>query len=137
MDITIDYPFLSKVYLELIKNEQFKTQFQAKAPTIYADIESTHINPNCTCRAKVEAYVRTNKEKLHEFLLDFINTNQTGLTLQQIEEKYKTTPYTGKVDKVKITEWAEYVNGLGKVKATFRHFSTARVDDEYINVFFI
>ncbi len=137
MDITTDYPFLSKVYLELIKNEQFKTQFQAKAPTIYADIESTHINPNCTCRAKVEAYVRTNKEKLHEFLLDFINTNQTDLNLQQIEEKYKITLYAGKVDKVKVAEWAEYVNSLAKVKATFRYFSTARVDDEYVNVFFI
>jgi len=61
MDITTDYPFLSKIYLELIKNEQFKTQFQAIAPTIYADIESTYINPNCTCRAKVESYIRTNK----------------------------------------------------------------------------
>jgi len=57
--------------------------------------------------------------------------------LQEIEEKYKTTSYIGKVEKVKITEWASYVDNLAKVKAVFRNFSVIKVDDEHVNVFFI
>jgi len=137
MDLTTDYPFLSKIYLELINKKEFKIQFQAAAPEIYADIESTYINPNCTCRVKVETYIKNYKEKLHPFLLSYLKENQIELNLQEIEKKYKTTPYIGKVEKVKITEWTEYVNNLTRIKAVFRNFSVVKVDDEHINVFFL
>jgi hypothetical protein len=137
MSIPNDYPFLSKIFLELVSNQQFKTAFQAVAPEIYADIESASTNPNCSCRSKVENYVNTNRQKSLDFLNNFIENTGLEVNLQSITQKYTVKSYAGVVEKVKISEWQNFQNRLTQERANFRTFSTSRIDDEYVNVFFL
>jgi hypothetical protein len=137
MNIDANYPFISKVFLELIPNQEFKTAFQAFAPEIYADIQSFSTNPNCSCRGKVETYVNNNKLKCLDFLNDFIQKNNTSISLEEIAKKYTIKSYIGLVEKVKISEWAAFQNRLLQERANYRAFSTSRIDDEYVNVFFL
>jgi hypothetical protein len=137
MNIDPNYPFISKVFLELIPNEQFKTEFQAFAPEIYADIQSFSTNPNCSCRGKVEAYVNNNKPKCLDFLNNFIQKNNTSISLDEITKRYIVKPYAGVVEKVKISEWQAFQNRLIQERANYRAFSTSKIDDEYVNVFFL
>jgi len=137
MNIPNDYPFLSKIFLELVSNQQFKTAFQAVAPEIYADIESASTNPNCSCRSKVENYVNTNRQKSLDFLNNFIENTGLEVNLQSITQKYTVKSYAGVVEKVKISEWQNFQNRLTQERANFRTFSTSRIDDEYVNVFFL
>ena len=132
-----DYPFLSKIFLELVSNQQFKTAFQAVAPEIYADIESASTNPNCSCRSKVENYVNTNRQKALDFLNNFIENTGLEVNLQSITQKYTVKSYAGVVEKVKISEWQTFQNRLTQERANFRSFSTSKIDDEYVNVFFL
>lgn len=137
MNIPNDYPFLSKIFLELVSTQQFKTAFQAFAPEIYADIESASTNPNCSCRAKVENYVNTNRQKALNFLNNFIENNKIDINLESVSKKYTIKSYAGVVEKVKISEWKDFQNRLTQEKANFRTFSTSKIDDEYVNVFFL
>ena len=137
MNIPNDYPFISKIFLELVSNQQFKMAFQAFAPEIYADIESASTNPNCSCRAKVENYVNTNKQKALDFLNNFIKNTGLEVNLQAITQKYAAKSYAGVVEKVKISEWQTFQNRLAQERANFRGFSASRIDDEYVNVFFL
>lgn len=137
MVIDIQYSFLPKVFLELINNREFKTQFQANCPEIYADIESAYNNPNCSCRAKIEAYINKNREKVYPFLKLFLESNKIDLDLASIEQKYKMTPYVGKTEVIKISEWSSYVENLTKIKAAFRNFSVIKEDEEHIRIFFL
>jgi hypothetical protein len=137
MSIPNDYPFLSKIFLELVSNQQFKTAFQAVAPEIYADIESASTNPNCSCRSKVENYVNTNRQKALDFLNNFIENTGLEVNLQSITQKYTVKSYAGVVEKVKISEWQTFQNRLTQERANFRAFSTSKIDDEYVNVFFL
>jgi len=137
MNIPNDYPFLSKIFLELVLNQQFKTAFQAIAPEIYADIESASTNPNCSCRTKIENYVNTNRQKALDFLNNFIENTGIEVDLQSITQKYTVKSYSGVVEKVKISEWQTFQNRLVKERANYRAFSTSKIDDEYVNVFFL
>jgi trans-aconitate methyltransferase len=137
MKVPNDYPFLSKIFLELVSNQQFKTAFQAVAPEIYADIESASTNPNCSCRGKVENYVNTNRQKALDFLNNFIENTGVEVDLQAITQKYTIKSYAGVVEKVKISEWQTFQNRLTQERANFRAFSTSKIDDEYVNVFFL
>lgn len=137
MIVQNDYPFVSKIFLELVPNQQFKTAFQSIAPEIYADIESASTNPNCSCRGKVENYVNNNKEKCISFLNKFIELTGLEIDLKMISERYTVKSYAGKIKKVKISEWEKFSDLLVEEKAVFRSFSTSRIDDEYINVFFL
>jgi hypothetical protein len=137
MSIPNDYPFVSKIFLELVSNQQFKTAFQAVAPEIYADIESASTNPNCSCRSKVENYVNTNRQKSLDFLNNFIENTGLEVDLQTITQKYTVRSYAGVVERVKISEWRTFQNRLNQERANFRSFSTSKIDDEYVNVFFL
>jgi len=137
MNIQSTDPMLSKIVLELLFNKQFKIKFQAVSTEIYADIESFVINPNCTCRNKIEAYCIKNKDKVTVFLNDFINNNNINIDLETIKSKYTSKQYAGVVEKVKISEWAEFKDKLIKEKAIYRSFATIKFDDEYIYVFFL
>ena len=137
MNVPNDYPFVSKIFLELVSNQQFKTAFQAIAPEIYADIESASTNPNCSCRSKVENYVNTNRQKALDFLNNFIENTGLEVNLQSITQKYTVKSYAGVVEKVKISEWQTFQNRLTQERANFRAFSTSKIDDEYVNVFFL
>jgi hypothetical protein len=137
MNIPNDYPFLSKVFLELVSNQQFKTAFQAIAPEIYADIESASTNPNCSCRGKVENYVNSNRQKALDFLNNFIKNTGLEVDLQAITQRYTVKSYAGVTEKVKISEWQAFQNRLAQERANYRAFSTSKIDDEYVNVFFL
>lgn len=137
MGVDKSYPYYSKIFLELIPEKKFKILLQAAAPEIYADIESTHTNPNCTCRSKVDSYINNNKDKLHPLLIDYLESSNRQIDLKEIEKKYKVTYYAGRVDTVKISEWGEYTKNLQKDKAVFRSFSVIKLDNEHLNVFFI
>jgi hypothetical protein len=136
--IETNYEFLSKLFLELLEiKPEFKTRFQAVAPEIYADIESASTNPNCSCRGKVEYYVNNNREKSAVFLNDFLRDNKYNIVLEEIENRYRFAIYHGKVEKVKISEWQEFSDGLAQKRAAYRAFSVSPIDSEYVNVFFL
>lgn len=133
-----NYPFLGKVFLELLStNQNFKNSFQAFATQIYADIESASTNPNCSCRNKIEKYVLENKERCVEFLNNFIVQNNLSINKEEIELKYKTTIYYGKTIEMKIEEWETFSNKLVEERAVFRSFSVIPIDNETIKVFFL
>lgn len=137
MNIDSNHPMLSKVVLELLFNKQFKIEFQAVSTEIYADIESFVVNPNCTCRNKIEAYCIKNKDKVAPFLNSFIVNNNININLEAIQNKYTSKQYAGVVEKVKISEWAEFKDKLIKEKAIYRSFATIKFDEEHIYVFFL
>lgn len=137
MNIDSNHPMLSKVVLELLFNKQFKIEFQAVSTEIYADIESFVVNPNCTCRNKIEAYCIKNKDRVSSFLNSFIVNNNININLEAIQNKYTSKQYAGVVEKVKISEWAEFKDKLIKEKAIYRSFATIKFDDEHIYVFFL
>jgi hypothetical protein len=133
-----NYPFLGKVFLELLYvNKDFKNSFQAFAPSIYADIESASTNPNCSCRNKIEKYILENKEQSVSFLNNFITQNNLTINIAEIEAKYKTTLYHGKVTDVKIKEWEEFSRKLISERAMYRSFSVMPIDNETVKVFFL
>lgn len=136
--IKSDYHFLGKIFLELLSsNETFKLNFQAFAPQIYADIENASTNPSCSCRSKIEKYVLDRRESCTEFLNNFITQNNLTIDISQIESKYKTTSYIGKVVDVKISEWEQFSKQLLEQKAMFRSFSVMKEDEDAIKVFFL
>ena len=138
MNIDSNYQHLSKIFLELLTlNKEYKTSFQTLAPEIYADIESASTNPNCSCRGKVENYVNSNREKCSKFLNESSAEIKALINLQDIEEKYKFVIYNGKVERVKVTEWSNFSQKLNNDRAMYRQFSILRVDDEYVDVFFL
>lgn len=138
MNIDPNYKFLSKIFLELLTlNVDFKTSFQSIAPEIYADIESASTNPNCSCRSKVENYVNLNREKCAKFYDNLSTEIKSLITLEEIENKYKFTLYSGIVERVKVSEWSNFAQKLNTDKAAYRQFSVLRVDDEYVDVFFV
>ena len=137
-DIESGYEFLSKIFLELLTiKPDFKSSFQAIAPEIYADIESASTNPNCSCRGKVEHYVNTNRDKSTVFLNKFLHDNNFRIDLDEIDNRYKFEIYHGRVEKVKVSDWKEFSDSLAQKRAAYRTFSVSRVDDEYVNVFFL
>jgi hypothetical protein len=138
MNIDKNYQHLSKVFLELLSlSNDFKTSFQTLAPEIYSDIESASTNPNCSCRSKVENYVNNNREKCANFYNSVSNEIKSVINLAEIDAKYNFTYYGGRVERVKTSEWKEFTESLNRNKAAYRSFSLLRVDDEYMDVFFI
>ena len=136
--IDSNYEFLSKIFLELLTfNPEFKTNFQALAPEIYADIESASTNPNCSCRIKVENYVNSNIDKTTAFLNKFLQDNNFRIDLNDIDNRYRFAIYHGRVETVKIYEWKEFSDSLEQQRAAYRAFSVCKIDDEYVNVFFL
>jgi len=138
MNIDPNYQYLSKIFLELLSlNQNFKASFQSLAPEIYADIESASTNPNCSCRGKVENYVNSNREKCAKFLNESSTEIKSLINLHDIENKYGFVIYGGKVERVKVTEWNNFSQKLNNDRAAYRQFSLLRVDDEYVDVFFL
>lgn len=138
MTIDQNYQYLPQIFLYMLRNSQFRDLFKSFAPEIQNDIESAAFNPDCTCRTRVQNYINENREKCHLFFTDFINTNPGAFDLNEFAE-YISPPknYSGHIEKVKISEWNEFVKKLVREKANFSMFSTSKIDDEYINVFFI
>ena len=125
MNIPLNYEYLSKLVLDLIQNNpQFKNELQAFAPEIYADIESYSKNPN-------------NRAPSVNFVNNFINNNNLTIDLKDIENKYKVVNYSGKVEKVKISEWLAFRDKTISERAIYRAFSVVNIDSEYVNVFFL
>ena len=138
MKIHSDYPHLSKMFLELLPlSKEFKTLFQTLAPEIYADIESASTNLNCSCRAKVENFVNSNKTKCVDFYNQLPLEITSLVNFQEIDEKYKSVVYVGKIERVKKSEWNKFEEKLTSEKAVFRSFSVVKVDEEYVDVFFL
>ena len=133
-----NYQYLSKIFLELLTlSNEFKISFQSLAPEIYADIESASTNINCSCRNKIENYINTNREKCTDFLNNLNQELKNLINLQEIEDKYKFITYTGKIERVKISDWYNFAVKLNSERAAYRQYSLLRVDDETVDVFFL
>lgn len=138
MILDINYPHLSKIFLELLTTSpEFKAKFQAIAPEIYSDIESASTNPNCSCRNKVENFVNQNKEKFLNFYNSLPKEIRNLVNLVEIEEKYTVMLYSGRVERVQISEWKQFTESLALNKATYRQFSIIKNDDDSVDVFFV
>jgi hypothetical protein len=131
------YEFLSKIFLELVSDSNFKTAFQAIAPEIYADIESASTNPNCSCRNKIEHVINNNRQKFFDFLLNLPYELQTKINIDAINSKYTHMMYAGSVKRVKISEWDSFYRKLVDERAAYRSFSVLRNDEETVDVFFL
>ena len=71
------------------------------------------------------------------FLNDFLRDNKYNIDLTEIENQYRFVIYHGRVEKVKVSEWKQFSDKLAMDRAAYRAFSVSRIDDEYINVFFL
>lgn len=136
-NINKNYQYFSKIFLELISNQDFKNKFQAFAPEIYAEIQSYSTNPNCSCRFKIEQTINTNKDKYELFINDFLNASQISVDLSKIEDRYKVTNMAGNVEKVKKSEWQSFRDKLINEKAVYRSFAVLPIDQEYVEVYFL
>jgi hypothetical protein len=134
----INYPYFSKIFLEQISsNPQFKIEFQAFAPKIFADIESFSTNSNCSCRSKIEVYINENKDNCFIFLNDFIKNHNLDIDFTYIESKYKVTNYSGKIITVKKNQWELFVTNLQRERALFRTISIVPLTPDSIEVYFL
>lgn len=136
--INIDYPYLEKIIIELMLNQKFRDDFKNNYPD-YNDLsKSIDENQPCQeCLSGLESEIRSNKEKYIDFLNDWLETNQLKLDFEDIESRYITTDYMGRVEKVKVSEWADYSKKLAKIRAIYRAFSVFKLDDEFVEVFFL
>jgi hypothetical protein len=136
--INIDYPYLEKIFMELMLNQKFRDDFKNNYPD-YADLsKSIDENQPCQeCLSGLDSEIRLNKEKYIDFLNDWLETNQLKLDFEDIESRYITTDYMGRVEKVKVSEWADYCKKLAKIRAIYRAFSVFRLNDEFVEVFFL
>jgi hypothetical protein len=136
--INIDYPYLEKIFIELMLNQKFRDDFKNNYPD-YTDLsKSIDENQPCQeCLSGLESEIRLNKEKYIDFLNDWLETNQLKLDFEDIESRYITTDYMGRVEKVKVSEWADYSKKLAKIRAMYRAFSVFKLDDEFVEVFFL
>jgi hypothetical protein len=133
-----NYPYITNVFFDFLnKFDDFKTTFQAWSPDIYADIESSKTNPNCSCRKKVEEYIKTNSDRLTQLINGYIKEKNIDFDTNQFTALNTAIPYHGVVETVKISEWKNYVDDLMKKRAIFRSFSVVKIDDETVNVFFL
>lgn len=133
-----NYQYFSKIFLELInKNLEFKISFQTFAPQIFADIESFSKNPNCSCRSKIEAFILDNRSSCYNFIKNYIDSNNLKINFQEIEDKYKTTIYSGKRIEVKKNEWHVFSDALKKDRALYKSFSILSKDQDTVEVYFL
>jgi hypothetical protein len=148
-----NHQFIGHYFLKLIKdNESFRQDLQVAAPEIYADIESFHKNPNCSCKNKILKYVQGNMQKS----ADFLNQENAKLSLELnpqkvLDELHSHSPKTsinGQVDnneglgrkhagviKLKKSEFQDLpkkilMERLGVIEA----FSVVPIDEEYISL---
>lgn len=77
----------------LLKNDAFFNSLKDKFPEILADLTSARDNPNCTCKNKVQSYLRSSYKKDKEFFDNFINISEIKDLLEKNKEKLSTTSY--------------------------------------------
>ena len=133
-------PYFSKLFLELIQtNAKFKTDIQATMPAIFADVESFKINPNCSCRGRIEAHINSNRDTSHAFLVDWLQQNpQSAFTPQAIIQKFTTTTLGGTIVTLPNTEqaFAEFYTKAISERYVFRGFSVVPAGDN-IKIYFL
>jgi hypothetical protein len=133
-------PFFSKLFLELIQtNAKFKTDIQAAMPAIFADVESFSINPNCSCRGRIEARISSNRDSSYTFLMDWLQQNpQPNFNPQAIIQKFATTTLGGTIVTLPNTEqaFAEFYTKAISERYVFRGFSIVPAGDN-IKVYFL
>jgi len=140
MHIDKDSPFFCKLFLELIQtNAKFKTDIQATMPAIFADVESFKINPNCSCRGRIEAHVNSNRNSSHAFITDWLLQNpQPGFDPQTIIKKHATATIGGTIVTLPNTEqaFAEFYTKAISERYMFRGFSVVPAGDN-IKIYFL
>lgn len=140
MIIDKNSPYFSKLFLELIQtNAKFKTDIQATMPAIFADVESFSINPNCSCRGRIEAHINSNRDASHIFLVDWLQQNpQPTFNPQAIIQKFTTTTLGGTIVTLPNTEqaFAEFYTKAISERYVFRGFSVVPAGDN-IKIYFL
>jgi len=140
MNIDRDSPFFSKLFLELIQtNAKFKTDIQATMPAIFADVESFKINPNCSCRGRIEAHVNSNRNSSHAFITDWLLQNpQPSFNPQAIIQRHATATIGGTIVTLPNTEqaFAEFYTKAISERYVFRGFSVVPAGDN-IKIYFL
>lgn len=133
-------PYFSKLFLELIQtNAKFKADTQATMPAIFADVESFKINPNCSCRGRIEAHINSNRDTSHAFLIDWLQQNpQPTFNPQAIIQKFTTTTLGGTIVTLPNTEqaFAEFYTKAISERYVFRGFSVVPAGDN-IKIYFL
>lgn len=123
----------------LLNNELFKNYLKSVYPNIAADIESASTNPTCTCVDKIQSYIYNNKYEFIENLIVFLKENKLEKEFMQkhneVEKTTKGIDISGRVSKVMISDWKEFVYKLKNQEAVYTHMSTSVVGDE-VYVFF-
>ena len=108
-------------------------------PAIFADVESFKINPNCSCRGRIEAHINSNRDTSHAFLVDWLQQNpQSAFTPQAIIQKFTTTTLGGTIVTLPNTEqaFAEFYTKAISERYVFRGFSVVPAGDN-IKIYFL
>lgn len=115
---------------------EFKTLFQSRCVSIYADIESFSSNPNCSCKNKIKNYVSSHKEEMANIINDFFRDKEENALENFIKKIENNLPVnlSGKILKTTIKNWESFCASMEK--NNFRSFSVTK-EGEDLYVFFL
>jgi hypothetical protein len=138
--ITSTHEYIEAFYSFLLSDKEyksdFKTLFQTRCPSIYADIESFSSNPNCTCKNKIKDYVSSHKEEMADIVNDFFKNKEENALENFINKIRINLPVnlSGKILKTTIKNWESFCASMEK--NNFRSFSVTK-EGEDLYVFFL
>jgi len=139
MTVNINSPYLSKVFLDLILiSDKFKTEFQALATPIFAEIESFRHNPTCICRGKIDSFVNNNRETAFNFLTHFLSNNKDiAEKLPDVIKLYITNTVSGKIFTIDNNEaaFADFSKRITEERFIFRNFTISEKGDKLLIYF--
>jgi len=94
--------YIDHVVLWLIQNDIiFVKSLKEFATPIIDKIETYSKNPNCSCKADIQVYVRNNYEPVKNFVLYFLEKNpQVKVDLESIEKANKITFVKGQIFRI-------------------------------------
>jgi hypothetical protein len=138
--ITSTHEYIEVFYSFLLQDDEykflFKSLFQTKCPSIYADIESFSSNPNCSCKDKIKNYVVQHKEEMADIVNDFFKDkeeNALEIFINKIKNKVPVN-LSGKILKTTIKNWESF---CGRMKKNNFHSFSVTKEGEDLYVFFL
>lgn len=140
MNMEVNDPYLSKVFLELIQmNATFQADLQAAMPAIYADIQSFKNNPNCSCRSKIEAHINATRNASFAYLDEWLKKHSMAdADVQALIQKYVVSDVAGRIFRIPKTDAAFLEFKQRAINDRFTYRSMCIVPEEHnIAIYFL
>jgi hypothetical protein len=117
----------------------FVQSFIEFAPTIESEIISASVDPNCSCRTKIQQYVALYHSECAQFVFDYATIHKIEAQIDQYLEVTDkgTSPVdiSGRVAQTPLSAWNNFTQSLSNV--SFRGFSVVHKDADNLLVYFM